>query len=62
MNDVALAFMNSVLKAQEGDWEASEKQVLEALDKLKGVQHPALWRSAIQQSLKIHRRLRPRAS
>jgi hypothetical protein len=43
------------LKSGAGNWDVSEQQLLDALEKLKNVKYPAIWKSAIEQSLNIHR-------
>ncbi len=52
-----LLFFDSVFKSQEGDWEASDEQLQAALDSLGDSPQARIWRQAIEQSMKIHRKL-----
>lgn len=57
-----LLFFDSVARAKEGDWQGSDDRLKAALDSLEDDPQTLIWKQAIEQSLKINRKLdRPAA-
>lgn len=58
-----LLFFDSVIKTHDGDWDSSDEQLESALESLDDSVQSRIWKQAIEQSLKIRRKLdRPDAA